>query len=146
MDIYMDTQNQISLAEYQALAEFRYQMRLFTRFSEQEARSVGLEPQQHQLLLVVKGLPSDKIATIGTIAERLQIEHHSTVELIDRLAEKDLIMRNRDEEDQRRVLISLTPLGEEILQKLSLFHRAELRSAGKALVQALETLISDVGE
>ncbi len=88
MNMNTDTHNQISPTEYQALAEFRYQMRLFTRFSEQAARSVGLEPQQHQLLLAVKGLPSDKIATIGTIAERLQIEHHSTVELIDRLAEK----------------------------------------------------------
>jgi DNA-binding MarR family transcriptional regulator len=140
----MDTQNKISLAEYQALAEFRYQMRLFTRFSEQASRSVGLEPQQHQLLLAIKGLPSDKIATIGTLAERLQIEHHSAVELIDRLVEKDLVERSRDEEDQRRVLINLTPQGEAILQKLSLFHRAELRSAGKALVQALEILLNDM--
>jgi DNA-binding MarR family transcriptional regulator len=140
----MDTQNQITLTEYLALAEFRYQMRLFTRFSEQAARSVGLEPQQHQLLLAVKGLPTDKLATIGTLAERLQIEHHSTVELIDRLVEKGLIQRHRDEEDQRRVLISLTSQGEEILQKLSLFHRAELRSAGKALVRALEPLINEM--
>lgn len=132
----------IVLADYQALAEFRYQMRRFLRFSEQAARAVGLEPQQHQLLLAVKGLPGDKLATIGTLAERLQIEHHSTVELIDRLAEKGLVERHRDDADMRRVLVSLTPAGEDILRSLSLYHRAELRSNGLSLVRSLEHLIS----
>lgn len=133
-----------SITEYQTLAEFRYQLRRFLRFSEQTARAAGLEPQQHQLLLAVKGLPQGKKATIGTLAERLQLAHHSTVELIDRLVERGFVQRCRDEADQRRVLVNLTPQGEEILRKLSLAHQAELRSVGSELVQALNTLLRDI--
>ncbi len=132
----------ISLADFRALAEFRYQLRRFTRFSEQAVRAVGLEPQQHQLLLAVKGLPEGMIATIGTLADRLQIEHHSTVELINRLADKGLVERQRDDTDMRRVLVRLTASGEALLHKLSVYHRAELRSTGSALVRSLEELIN----
>lgn len=140
----MNPNNEISIAEYQALAEFRYQIRLFLRFSEQAARAAGLEPQQHQLLLAIKGLPEDKKATISTLAERLQLEHHSTVELIDRLVERGFVERYRDEADQRRVLVNLTPRGEEVLWKFSRSHQAELQSAGPALVQALKELLSGI--
>src|SRR2546421_6776190 len=100
----MDANNkEISTTDYQALAEFRYQIRRFIRYSEQVARSAGIEPQQHQVLLAVKGLPEGEKATIGKLAERLQLQHHSTVELIDRLCERGLVERRRDEADQRRV-------------------------------------------
>ena len=72
---------------YKAMAELRYQIRRFLRFSENAARQVGIEPQQHQLLLAVRGLPDDVKPTIGVLAERMQLQHHSTVELIDRLVE-----------------------------------------------------------
>jgi len=137
----MDTDQEIPLVEYQALAEFRYQLRRFLHFSEQAARAAGLEPQQHQLLLALKGLPEGRPATVGELAERLQIQHHSTVELVNRMVDRNLIERTRDERDQRKVLISLTSYGEEVLHKLSLLHRTELRSTGPALVRALVTLI-----
>jgi DNA-binding MarR family transcriptional regulator len=137
----MDSKDEISITEYHALAEFRYELRRFLRFSEQAARATGLEPQQHQLLLAVKGLPKGKKATISALAERLQIAHHSTVELIDRLVGRGFIQRCRDEAEQRQVLLRLTPQGEEVLRTLSLAHRAELQSTGPALVQALTLLL-----
>jgi DNA-binding MarR family transcriptional regulator len=137
----MKPRDELTMNDYQALAEFRYQIRRFLHFSEQAAREAGLEPQQHQLLLALKGLPERRKATIGELAERLQIQHHSTVELIDRMVERDLIQRNRDEEDQRRVIIKLTPEGEEVLRKLSLLHHTELQATGPSLVQALNRLI-----
>ncbi len=140
----MNPKDEVSITEYQTLSEFRYQLRHFLRFSEQAARAAGLEPQQHQLLLAVKGLPDGRKATISALAERLQLEHHSTVELIDRLVERGFIQRCRDKDDQRRVLVSLTPQGEEVLRNLSLAHRAELRSTGPALVQALTLLLSNM--
>ncbi|GAC1435905.1 MAG: helix-turn-helix domain-containing protein [Ktedonobacteraceae bacterium] len=133
----------ISLSDYQALAEFRYQIRRFLRFSEQTSRSGGLEPQQYQLLLAVKGMPKEKRATVGELAERLQLQHHSTVELIDRLSDRGFVQRQRDEEDQRRVLIFITPVGEEILQTLAEASLVELRSTGPTLVQALDALLKD---
>lgn len=133
----------ISLSDYRALAEFRYQIRCFLHFSEQVARKAGLESQQHQVLLALKGIPQEKQASISYLAERLQLQHHSTVELVDRLAERGLVQRRRDETDQRRVLVDLTLRGEEILRELSVHHRTELQSAGPALVKALEALIAN---
>jgi DNA-binding MarR family transcriptional regulator len=128
--------------EYQALAEFRYQIRRFIRFSEQAAREGGLEPQQHQLLLAVKGLPDDSTCTITELADRLQIQHHSTVELVDRLEERGLVTRKRGMEDRRQVVVQLTAKGERLLRDLSLHHRDELRSQAPLLVNTLKKLIT----
>lgn len=132
----------ISPADYQALAEFRYQIRRILRFSEEAAYATDLEPQQHQLLLAIKGLPPGRKAAVGEIAERLQIRHHSTVELIDRLVKRGLVERHRDDEDQRRVIVNLTPQGEEILYALSQQMLTELRSTGSAFVQSLNALLA----
>ena len=128
--------------EYQSLAEFRYQIRRFLHFSEQASRLAGLEPQQHQLLLALKGLAaSGKPASISAVAERLQIQHHSAVELVDRLADRGFVTRSRAPEDRRQVLISLTARGEGELEKLAVCHLDELQKNGPALVAALESLI-----
>jgi DNA-binding MarR family transcriptional regulator len=130
-------EKQLSLADYQALAELRYQIRRFLYFSEQAARDAALEPRQHQLMLALKGLPRGVRPRIGELAERLQIQHHSTVELVNRLAAGGYVRRQRAGDDRREVLLSLTPKGEKVLRELSLHHKAELRMQGPALVNAL---------
>ena len=127
----------LTLDDYRALSELRHQIRRFLYFSEQVARRAGLEPRQHQLMLALKGLPPGIRPRIGEIAERLQIQHHSTVELVNRLCMRGLVRRRQAGEDRREVLLSLTPKGERMLQELSLHHRDELLSAGPALVGAL---------
>lgn len=127
----------LTSADYQSLAEVRYQIRRFLHFSEQVSRKAGLEPHQHQLMLALKGLPKGVRPRIGELAERLQIQHHSTVELANRLAARGYIRRQRAGEDRREVLVSLTPKGVRILRELSLHHRAELRTQGPALLAAL---------
>ena len=137
----MKSEDEVTIDDYRGLGEFRYQIRRFVRFSEQVARAAGIEPQQHQLLLAIKGLPEGRRTTISDLAERMQLQHHSTVELVDRLEERGLVERCRDEEDQRRVLVRLTQQGEEVLRKLSRHTLTELRSIGPGLVSALNTLI-----
>jgi len=128
--------------DYQALAEFRHQIRRFLHFSEQAARRAGLEPQQHQLLLALRGwADANEAASIGALAERLQIQHHSAVELVDRLEGRGLVTRSRAPSDRRQVLIRLTGRGEGELAKLAVCHLDELQKNGPALVTALETLI-----
>jgi len=124
--------------DFRALAEFRYQIRKFLRFSEDASRAAGLEPQQHQLLLAVKGMPDGMRACIGEIAERLQIQHHSTVELVDRLERHGYVSRKRNERDKREVLIVLTPKAERVLRDLTLYHQQMLQTYGTALVGALK--------
>jgi len=128
----------LTLADYESLAEVRYQIRRFLHFSEQAARKAGLEPRQHQLMLALKGLPTGTRPRIGELAQRLQIQHHSAVELANRLAAGGYVRRHRGGEDRREVLLSLTPKGEKVLQELSLHHQAELRMRGPALVAALK--------
>ena len=139
----MNNYNINSLNDYRALAEFRYQIRRFLRFSEQIARRAGIEPQQQQLLLAIKGLPEGRKATISELAERLQVQHHSTVELVDRLADRGVVERQRDEVDQRRVIVSLTAEGEEVLSQLANLTFIELRTTGPVLVQALSSLLTE---
>ena len=126
------------MQDYVALAELRYQIRRFVRFSEEVCRNTSLRPQQHQLMLTLKGLPDGTRPSVGDIARRLQIKHHSTVELIDRLAARGYVRRHRGEADKRKVLLTLARKGENVLRKLSLQHLAELRVQGPALVIALE--------
>ena len=124
--------------DYAALSELRYQIRRFVRFSEEVSRNTGLKPQQHQLMLTLKGLPEGTRPCVGEIAQRLLIKHHSTVELIDRLVAKGHVRRHRGEADKREVLLTLARKGENVLRKLSLQHLAELRVQGPTLVTALE--------
>jgi DNA-binding MarR family transcriptional regulator len=131
----------LTLADYASLAELRYQIRRFLHFSEQASRRAGLEPHQHQLMLALKGLPATVRPRIGELAERLQIRHHSTVELVNRLSTGGYVRRHRGGADGREVLLSLTPKGEKVLRELSLHHRAELRMHGPALIAALRRVI-----
>ena len=131
----------VTLAEYRALAEFRQTLRRFYTFSAEAARAGGLEPQQHQLLLLLRGLPGGAEATIGALAARLGIRHHSAVELVDRMEAHGLVRRARGASDRRRVLVRLAPRGHGLLLRLTLAHRAELRSTGPALVRALGQLV-----
>jgi DNA-binding MarR family transcriptional regulator len=127
-----------SSLDYRALAELRYQIRRFLRFSEQAARGVGLEPRQHQLMLALKGLPEGVRPRIGELAERMQIAHHSAVELVNRLAAGGYIRRAGHGRDRREILLALTSKGERVLRQLSLHHKEELRTQGPALVAALQ--------
>jgi DNA-binding MarR family transcriptional regulator len=127
--------------DYLALAELRFQVRRFLRFSEAAARKAGLEPQQHQLLLAIKGTDPGTEPTVGALATRLQTRHHSVVELIDRMEARQLVSRRRSELDRRQVRIDLMPEGERILEALSVQHRAELEIAGPALLDALRVLL-----
>ena len=131
----------ISLREFQALAQLRYVIRKFLVFSADAARSCDIKPQQHQLLLALKGLPPKLRPTISSVAERLQLQHHSTVELVNRLTTRGLLQRTGAKEDHREVLLRITPLGERLLKKLSLAHRRELRSAAPELIDALTDIM-----
>jgi DNA-binding MarR family transcriptional regulator len=133
----------LSLSDYQALAEFRYQIRKFLRFSEQAVRETGLEPGQYQLLLAIKGMPEGVRPRIREVANRLQIQHHSAVELVNRLEAGGYVRRERAEDDRREVLLALTPKGERVLGELALHHHNELRSAAPSLVAALRRLMPE---
>jgi DNA-binding MarR family transcriptional regulator len=140
----MTPRNATFQPNYKIMAELRYQIRRFLRFSEETARDIGLEPQQYQLMLVLKGPPVGFRGRMGEVAERLQIQHHSTVELVDRLERRGMVRRRRGTEDRREVLLELTPKGEKVLREVAIRHREELRLVGPEMVTALRKIMKDV--
>jgi DNA-binding MarR family transcriptional regulator len=122
--------------EYRALAEFRYHIRRFLRFSEQAAREAGLEAQQYQLLLALKAEAAPP--TMGDIADRMQIQHHSAVELVNRSEQNGLVQRNASDIDRRKVMLQLTPQGERVLRQLARHHRAALSTMAPVLLRSLQ--------
>jgi DNA-binding MarR family transcriptional regulator len=133
----------LTLSDYQALAEFRYQIRKFLHFSEQAVQAAGLERGQYQLMLAIKGIPEGVRPRIRELANRMHIQHHSAVELVNRLEAGEYVRRERGQEDRREVLLALTPKGERVLGELALHHHEELRSAAPGLVAALRRLMPE---
>jgi DNA-binding MarR family transcriptional regulator len=127
--------------EYRELAEFRRQIRKFLHFSEAVAKEHGIEAQQHQLLLAVQGLPEGVKPTIREIASRMFLQHHSAVELVNRLEQTGAVARHPGREDKREVWIRLTPAGRTLLRKLALAHRNELEESGPELARALQSVL-----
>lgn len=125
-------------ADYERLAEFRYVIRRFLEFSQNKAKQAGLAPQRHQALLAIKGAPGGQPVTVGDLAERLCVRHHSAVELANRLCEAGLLSRSHDPSDQRRVLLTLTHRAEKCLADLSATHLEELDRIEPTLRRILE--------
>jgi DNA-binding MarR family transcriptional regulator len=133
--------SEMASAEFRALAEFRYRIRMFLNGSEEAARAAGLEPQQYLLLLALRGLPLGREASIRELAERMQLRHHSVVELADRLERRSLLRRERSRDDRRQVILHLTPRGEKIITRLAKQRIAELRTSAPALVRSLAVVM-----
>ena len=142
----MPTSKKLVKSDFEALSEFRYQLRRFLRFSEHAAESEGLTPQQYLLLLHVKGMPGRDTATVGELAERLQMLPHGALALVNRCEAIGLISRKEGTSDRRQVLVSLTALGEERLRCLAALHRAELQSLNNVFQVANISAFNDKGQ
>lgn len=130
----------LSKADYESLAEFRYAVRKFLKFSEEAAEKAGLKSQQHQALLAIKGFPGREIITNGELAERLQIKHHSAVGLINRLEAQNLVRREKGSADRREIYVTLTEQGEKLLELLTATHQKELQHIAPQLTEVLNGL------
>ena len=137
----MSKAGDLTSGQYRDLAEFRRQIRRFLYFSESTAKEHGIEAQQHQLLLAVRGLPEGASPTIREIASRLFIRHHSAVELVNRLERAGAVVRRPGARDRREVWVRLTPAGRAILRRLALAHRTELERSGPELAQSLQSVL-----
>ena len=130
-------------SEYAALAELRYRIRQFVQGSDQAALSAGIEPQQYQMLLAIRGLSNQDEANIGRLAERMCLHHHSAVGLIDRLESQGFVRRTRSRTDLRRVRVSLLPRGKRVLEDIVRQRLDELRDSGHAFVAAIAAILDE---
>jgi DNA-binding MarR family transcriptional regulator len=134
--------NSPSKQDYVALAGFRKALRKFLHFVEEGVRKEGLTPQQHQLLLMVRGHPDREWRSVGELADALKLRHHATVGLVDRCQAAGFVERTPDPDDRRMVRVSLTPKGSEVLDALTMRNLRELRGLG-ALKRELDALNSE---
>jgi DNA-binding MarR family transcriptional regulator len=132
----------LTRADFQCLAEFRFQLRRFLNFSNAAAEEAGVRPQQYQLLLCVNGMPDELEPTIAHVAARMMLKHNSAVELVDRTIEQGLLRRASDPADHRRILLRVTPQGERVLASLAAYHLEELDNAGPELTRALRRVLA----
>lgn len=130
-------------ADFEALSEFRYQLRRFLKFSEDAAQTIGLTPLHYLVLLHIKGFPGQDWLTVGQLAERLQIQHHGAVALVSRCEKAGLVTRSPDVNDRRKVCVRSTPFGEKQLRHLAQLHRNELRSLPKVFKVARISAFND---
>jgi DNA-binding MarR family transcriptional regulator len=130
----------LSDREYRALARFRHTLRVFLRFSEEAARAHGLTPAQHELLLAIRGYDHEGRPSVTDVADALQLQLHSTTELVNRAVEAGLVTRTVDAQDRRRQRLGVTPRAEGLLAALSRDHRIELRRLRTELIDSLEAL------
>lgn len=121
-------QGSMSKSDYEKLADFRYQLRRFLRFSEESTRRKGITVLQYLLMLQIKGFPGRDWATVGELTERLQAKQHGVVALISRCEAAGLVERYASETDKRKVEVRLTAKGAHRLEQLAELHRQELRS------------------
>jgi DNA-binding MarR family transcriptional regulator len=131
----------LTLADYRALAEFRHQIRKFLHFSETAVQSARLERGQYQMMLAIKGMPDGMRPRIREVADRMRIQHHSAVELVNRLEAGGYVGRERGQDDRREVLLALTPKGERVLSELALHHHQQLQTAAPDLVASLRKVM-----
>jgi DNA-binding MarR family transcriptional regulator len=141
----MAARKKLSKSQFEDLAAFRYALRQFLQFSETAAKSAGITPQQHQALLAVKGFPGRDTVTVGELAERLRLRHHSTVELVDRLVALRLVARAHSGVDRRQAFVRLSARGERVLAGLSSAHEEQLRRIGPELSTLLGRLTAGQG-
>jgi DNA-binding MarR family transcriptional regulator len=131
----------LGATDYDNLAAFRYLLRKFLRFSKDFLKAeANLNSEQYEALLAIKALSSDDGVTISDLSERLQVKHHSAVNIVDRLVGRKLIRREAGPRDRREKHLELTPAGVNLLDKLATVHRKELRHRSGEMIAALEKL------
>lgn len=134
--------NSLSKQDYEALADFRYRLRRFLRFSEEISQAHGITPLQYLLLLQIKGYPGREWATIAELAERLQAHHHGVVALTSRCEKAELVARRPGREDKRCVEVVLLPKGEALLRELASLHRDQVAELQRVLTAPFSDMSS----
>src|ERR1051325_4063269 len=131
----------LSPDDYHSMASFRHQVRRFLRFSKELVKANGnLNSEQYEALLAIKAFTSSKGLTIGDLSERLQVKHHSTVNIVDRLVARKLVRRNTSPHDRRARHVELTPAGRNLIDRLAAAHREEIRRRSPEMIAVLERL------
>jgi DNA-binding MarR family transcriptional regulator len=133
----------LNTLDFETLATFRYQVRRFLRFSKDLLSSEDLTPDQYQALLAIRASSSKGKLSIRDLAEQLQVRHHSTVGIVDQLVSRGAVVRQVAPDDRRKILLTLTEKGEELVERLAPPHHRELSRLCPEMIQTLERICGE---
>ena len=131
--------------DFETLATFRYQVRRFLRFSKDLLIREDLTPGQYQALLAIRASAANGKLSIRDLAEQLQVRHHSTVGIVDQLVSRAAVVRQVAPDDRRKILLSLTEKGEEMVERLAPLHFRELSRLCPEMIRTLERICGENG-
>lgn len=80
-------------------------------------RDQGLSPSQYNVLRILRGAGADGLAC-RQIADRMVSRDSDMTRLIDGLEKREFVVRNRSERDRRVIQVSLTTLGQTLVNEL----------------------------
>ena len=126
--------------DYETLATFRYQLRKFLRFSKDLLIAENLTPDQYQALLAIHASAARGKLSIRDLAEQLQVRHHSTVGIVDQLVARGAVVREVAPDDRRKILLTLTEKGEQLVHRLAPPHRDALSRLCPEMIDTLQRI------
>ncbi|WP_304232062.1 MarR family winged helix-turn-helix transcriptional regulator [Jiulongibacter sediminis] len=146
----MSSKSENLLLENQICFHFYAISRLTNQLYTSILKKLNITYPQYLVLLVLWERDGQMIKDLG---ERLLLDTNTLTPLLKRMQQKGLLSRERSGEDERKVIVSLTPKGQqlkeeavcipqEIMSKFSSEGQSAEQAAGlrKTLQQILETL------
>ncbi len=110
----------------QVLVSLRQIIRAIDLHSKRLERESGLTGPQ---LLVMQQVANHGRPTAGVIAGEISLSQPTVTSIIDRLERKGLLKRERNQQDKRKVMLSLTDAGEATLENApALMQESFIRS------------------
>jgi DNA-binding MarR family transcriptional regulator len=100
--------------------------RVLRASSQEDWTSLSLTRAQLKILVL---LLQEGPATVGHLASNLGVTLPSITATVDRLVRQELVSREDDPSDRRRVINRLTPLGISLIERLQEGRRARLVAA-----------------
>lgn len=86
--------------------------------------------QQYRVLNI---LTKKRKCMIGELSQYCNVARSTMTELIDRMVNKNLVKRLKDVKDNRRIIISLTNIGGELVSKINSERRKRVKNILKKL-------------
>ncbi|WP_405200579.1 MarR family winged helix-turn-helix transcriptional regulator [Christiangramia sp. LLG6405-1] len=106
----------------------------------------GISSQQFNVLRILRG-QKGKPANLGTIQERMVSKMSNTTRLVDKLIEKELCQRITCPSNRRKVEITITKAGQELLKEIDpLVETMENRFSEKLTTKELIDLNNKLNE
>ncbi|MEE3999273.1 MarR family transcriptional regulator [Tenacibaculum sp. FZY0031] len=115
-DISKDINSKFPNNKIKAFINIKYTANWINSKENEFFKQYSISPQQFNILRILRG--ARKAIKVQTIKDRMIERAPNATRLMDKLCEKNLIERERCEDDRRVVYISITQQGKKLLKTI----------------------------